>query len=208
MILQNEFQSNAYIDLLANPCASQYGIDLEDLFDTKQIPEELIAVYLSAQGDELFLVLNADAGAITALCDRWDERIRVFMIINGQSKAIEKLKYNIVQLIVYSGESPDKSSELNLMISRKIMIQGNLQDRNRIFINDSEAIELPFHLIPEKEFEPDKEKTNQLKALIPGDEALLHIMTKERKKASRRSSATAKSFPEPEFEMIKEWLEK
>ena len=41
---------------------------------------------------------------IDTLCDYWDDCIRVFTIINGKSETIHKLKYNIVQLIVYSGD--------------------------------------------------------------------------------------------------------
>lgn len=60
---------------------------------------------------------------INYLCDSWDDRIRVFTIINRNSKAIHKLMYNIVQLIVYSGNTPDKSREGNLLISRKSLLK-------------------------------------------------------------------------------------
>ena len=56
---------------------------------------------------------------INSLCDCWDDRIRVFIIINGKSKELHKLKYNIVQLIVYSGDAPDKSREGNLLSIKK-----------------------------------------------------------------------------------------
>lgn len=210
MVLQREFQNSGYRDILSDSIASEYGIHMEDLFDTKQPPEELVAIYISEQRDELFIVLLADAVDINALCDRWDKHIQVFTMINAQSAAVEKLKYNIVQLIVYSGNSPDKSKETNLMISRKIMIRGNLENKNCISIDDNEVIELPFHMIPGKDFQPDQNMTKQLKELLPEDETLMALLESKIKKVNKadRNGTLAKTFSNREFELIKEWLEK
>ena len=104
MILQEEFRKNGYKDILVEDSASEFEIDLEDIFDLNQKPEELLSIFISEQRDELFFLLNGDLKEINALCNEWDDRIRVFTIINGRSEAIHKLKYNIVQLIVYSGD--------------------------------------------------------------------------------------------------------
>lgn len=145
MILQEGFKKSGYKDILIGDIACEYEINLEDIFDLDQKPEALLSIFISAQRDELFFLLDGDSAKIDSLCDYWDDRIRVFTIINGKSKAIHKLKYNIVQLIVYSEGIPDRSRESNLLISRKIIIKGDMTDKDRIVIDDDEAIELPFH---------------------------------------------------------------
>lgn len=210
MILQNEFKKNGYKDILVGEIASEYEINLVDIFDLDQKPEELLGLFISEQRDDLFFLLDGDLMEINSLCDRWDDRIRVFMIINGKSKEIHKLKYNIVQLIVYSREIPDRSREGNLLISRKILIKGDMTDRNQIVINDDEVIELPFHMIPADAFAPDAEQMKQLSQLLPEDDALLALMGKKQKKVNRkeREGVLDKSFKVQDYEQIKEWLKR
>ena len=208
MILQEEFKKNGYKNLLIGDIASEYEINLEDVFDLEQKPEALLSIFISDQKDELFFLLDGDLEKIDSLCDYWDDRIRVFMIINGKSKAIHKLKYNIVQLIVYSEETPDRSREGNLLISRKIIIKGDMTDKDRIVIDDEEVIELPFHMIPADAFAPDAEQMKQLSQLLPEDEELLAIMENKRKRVNRnkKEGVLDKSFGEQDLEKIKEWL--
>lgn len=208
MILQEEFKKNGYKNLLIGDIASEYEINLEDVFDLEQKPEALLSIFISDQKDELFFLLDGDLEKIDSLCDYWDGRIRVFMIINGKSKTIHKLKYNIVQLIVYSEETPDRSREGNLLISRKIIIKGDMTDKDRIVIDDEEVIELPFHMIPADAFAPDAEQMKQLSQLLPEDEELLAIMENKRKRVNRnkKEGVLDKSFGEQDFEKIKEWL--
>lgn len=210
MILQEEFKKSGYKDILVGNMASEYGINLEDLFDLDQKPEELLCIFISEQRDDLFFLLDGDLMEINTLCDRWDDRIRVFMIINGKAKAIHKLKYNIVQLIVYSKENLDKNREGNLLISRKILIKGDMTDKNQIVIDDEEVIELPFHMIPTDAFAPDVEQMKRLSQLLPKDEGLLALMEKKRKRVNRkeREGVLDKSFEVQDYEQIKEWLKR
>ena len=210
MILQEEFKINGYKDLLVGDIASKYEINLEDIFDLDQKPEELLSIFISDQRDELFFLLNGDLAEIDSLCDVWDDRIRVFTIINGKSEAIHKLKYNIVQLIVYSEGIPDRSPEGNLLISRKIIIKGDMTDKDGIVIDDDEVIELPFHMIPTDAFAPDVEQMKRLSQLLPEDEGLLALMEKKRKKVNRneKEGVLDKSFGEQDYEMIKGWLKR
>ena len=210
MILQEEFKKSGYKDILVGNIASEYGINLEDLFDLDQKPEELLCIFISEQRDDLFFLLDGDLMEINTLCDRWDDRIRVFMIINGKAKAIHKLKYNIVQLIVYSKENLDKNREGNLLISRKILIKGDMTDKNQIVIDDDEVIELPFHMIPTDAFAPDVEQMKRLSQLLPKDEGLLELMEKKRKRVNRkeREGVLDKSFEVQDYEQIKEWLKR
>lgn len=209
MILQEEFKKSGYKDILVGDTASEYEIDLEDIFELNQKPEELLSIFISEQRDELFFLLDGDLEEIDSLCDYWDDRIRVFTIINGKSKVIHKLKYNIVQLIVYSGDTPDKSREGNLLISRKIIIKGDMADKEQIVIDDEEVIELPFHMIPADAFAPDEEQMKQLSQLLPENEDLLALLEKKRKKVNRKEKEGVldKSFEVQDYEKIKEWLE-
>ena len=210
MILQEEFKKSGYKDILVGNIASEYGINLEDLFDLDQKPEELLCIFISEQRDDLFFLLDGDLMEINTLCDRWDDRIRVFMIINGKAEMIHKIKYNVVQLIVYSKEILDKSREGNLLISRKILIKGDMTDKNQIVIDDDEVIELPFHMIPTDAFAPDTEQMKRLSQLLPEDEGLLALMEKERKRVNRkeRDGVLDKSFEVQDYEQIKEWLKR
>lgn len=210
MILQDEFKKNGYTDILIGDNASGYEINLEDIFDLEQKPEELLSIFISEQRDDLFFLLNGDLMEINSLCDHWDDRIRVFTIINGKLESIRKLKYNIVQLIVYSGDTPDKSREGNLLISRKIIIKGDMEDKNRIVIADDEAIELPFHMISADTFAPDVEQAKLLSQLLPKDEGLLALLKEEHKKVQRKmkEGEIDKSFKVEDYEMIKGWLER
>ena len=210
MILQEEFKKSGYKDILVGNIASEYGINLEDLFDLDQKPEELLCIFISEQRDDLFFLLDGDLMEINTLCDRWDDRIRVFMIINGKAEMIHKLKYNVVQLIVYSKELLDKSREGNLLISRKILIKGDMTDKNQIVIDDDEVIEIPFHMIPTDAFAPDTEQMKRLSQLLPEDEGLLALMEKKRKRVNRkeRDGVLDKSFEVQDYEQIKEWLKR
>ena len=210
MILQEEFKKSGYKDILVGDTASEYEIDLEDIFELNHKPEELLSIFISEQRDELFFLLDGDLEEIDSLCDCWDDRIRVFTIINGKSKALHKLKYNIVQVIVYSEDTPDKSREGNLLISRKIIIKGDMADKEQIVIDDDEVIELPFHMIPVDAFAPDEEQMKQLSQLLPENEDLLELLEKKRKKVSRKEKEGVldKSFEVQDYEKIKEWLER
>lgn len=177
IILQDEFKKQGYMDLLMVEDALEYGIDLSELFDADKRPIELLGLFISKQKDDLFFVLNGDIvlkendeKPMDTLCDVWDNRIRVFTIINGKSETIRKLKYNIVLLIVYSSDRPDKSQEGNLMITRKIFIRGDMAVKDQIEIADEEVIDLPFHIIPSDEFIPNLEKTRKLNQLTACDE--------------------------------------
>lgn len=210
MILQTEFEACGYQDILKENAAAQCGIDLEDLFDLDDIPGELLGIYISDLKDDLFFLLDGDSSSINELTNRWDDRIRVFTIINGKKEAIRRLKYNIVQLIVCSREIMDKSREADLYITRKIIIKGDLSDKSQIVIDDAEAIELPFHMIPAGTFTPDAEKSSQLNRLMPEDPALLSLMKTGRTAVRRKEGLRIqnKIFEGSEYDKIKEWLER
>lgn len=215
--LQDEFRNNGYTDLLAGyglpeykDSYPEYGFYIQDLFDAGQKPGELLSIFISAQRDDLFFLLDGDAMDIKALCDAWDRRIRTFVVMNGRSDSVKKLKYNIVQLIVYSGDMPDKSREGNLQMSRKIIIRGDTADKKQIILDDDEVIELPFHIIPADTFAPDEVKVRKLTGLLPENKELLSMLKQETEKKSKKKKdgVLPKTFSEQDFEKIKGWLEK
>lgn len=209
MILQKEFEDNGYRDLLIGNIASECEIDLEDMFDISHKPEELLSIFISKQCDELFVLLNGDSMNINKLCDSWDDKIRVFSIINGQKKEFHKLKYNIIQLIVCSEEISDREKEGDLNVTRKIIIKGDMKNINRIEIDDDEVIELPFHMISSAAFAPDEKSQNKLNQLISNDEKFLKLMETTYKRVNRkeREGILDKSLSSVNYKMIKEWLE-
>lgn len=210
MILQKEFEACGYQDILKENAAAECGINLEDLFDLDDIPGELLGIYISNLQDDLFFLLDGDTMSIDKLTKLWDDRIRVFTLINGKKEAIRKLKYNIVQLIVCSEEILDKSREADLYITRKIIIKGDLSDKSQIIIDDAEAIELPFHMIPAGTFTPDAEKCSRLNRLMPEDPALLSLMKTGRTTVRRKAGLRIqnKIFERPDYEKIKGWLKR
>lgn len=168
--LQEEFENSNYIDLLELKDTNDYGINLECFFDKDKRPEELLNIYIHKDyKDELFIVLNGCLNDISELCESWDNKIRVFTIISGEEQAVKKLKYNIVQLVISDNDTPDRKCEGNLLVSRKIIIKGKVEDKNKIFVDDNETIELPFHMIPLDVFSPDKEKVKKLRDLLPNN---------------------------------------
>lgn len=208
MILQDEFISNGYVNILNDTNAIANGIDLEGLFDAGDKPKELLGIYISKNRDELFFVLDGEAMEINELCDKWDDHIRVFTLFNGEDNIICKLKYNIVQLVIYSNGKPDKNREGNLFITRKIILNGDLSNKDQIVIGDYEAIELPFHMIPENSFSPDSAQINALEEMLPKNTEISNVLKKQVRKVRRDliEDVLKKSWEKEEFEIIRRWF--
>lgn len=217
LVLQDAFRENGYTDLLVeydpfepDAIAAEYGFRVDDFFESDEKPDALLGLFISEQRDDLFLLLCGDSVDVSKLCDEWDKRIRVFTVMNRRSEAVEKLQYNIVQLVVYSGDTPDKSREANLQMSRKIIIKGETADKDHIVIDDEEAIELPFHMISADAFAPDEGQEKRLNQLIPAETELLEITQKkvERKNKVERDGVLIKSMDNEDFDKIRRWLER
>lgn len=207
LILQEEFLKNGYKAILNE---NIYHINLDDIFDVDNKPSELIEIYISEQQDELFFIIDGNKRDINELCDIWDDRIRIFTILNGKGEVIQRLKYNIIQIIICSDDMPDRNRERNLCISRKIILKGKIRPDAQVYIDDDEAIELPFYMISAEVFLPDKEQINELEQLLPSkNDSILDLLKKKRKKMPRRNreSNIEKSFDNGDFKKIKRWLE-
>lgn len=210
MILQEEFLKNGYKTILNEKNENTYHINLDDIFDVDNKPSELIEIYISEQQDELFFIIDGNKRDINELCDIWDDRIRIFTILNGKDEVIQRFKYNIIQIIICSDDMPDRNRERNLCISRKIILKGKIRPDAQVYIDDDEAIELPFYMISAEVFLPDKEQINELEQLLPSkNDSILDLLKKKRKKMPRRNreSNIEKSFDDGDFKKIKRWLE-
>lgn len=216
LVLQDAFRENGYTDILAeydpskpDAIAAEYGFRVDDFFESDEKPDTLLGLFISEQRDDLFLLLDGDSVDVSKLCDEWDKRIRVFTVMNRRSEAVEKLKYNIVQLVVYSGDTPDKSREANLQMSRKIIIKGKKTDESHIVIDEEEAIELPFHMIQGNPFKRDETQTARLRQLLPADAGLLAQMKKKHNRVNRKEgqSVQPKNLDVQEYNAIRRWLE-
>ena len=210
LILQEEFLKNGYKTILNEKNENTYHINLDDIFDVDNKPSELIEIYISEQQDELFFIIDGNKRDINELCDIWDDRIRIFTILNGKDEVIQRFKYNIIQIIICSNDMPDRNRERNLCISRKIILKGKIRPDAQVYIDDDEAIELPFYMISAEVFLPDKEQINELEQLLPSkNDNILDLLKKKRKKMPRRNreSNIEKSFDNGDFKKIKRWLE-
>ena len=211
MILQDELNNSGFIDVFNDDVSKKCGIKFADFFDPNQQPEGLLGIYISETMDDLYILIDGMDKDINSLCDKWDDQIRIFTIVNGNSATVQKLKYNVVQLVIYSGDNQDKSKETNLLISRKIFIKGIITANRQIVIDEKEAIELPFYIIKGADDAPDEERQKQLKQLeklIPTNDKLLELLDEYRTKASKKGNngITGKTFKKSEFDDITEWL--
>lgn len=216
LVLRDAFRENGYTDILAeydpskpDAIASEYGFRVDDFFESDEKADSLLGLFISEQRDDLFLLLDGDSADVSKLCDEWDKRIRVFTVMNRRVEAVARLQYNIVQLVVYSGDTPDKSREANLQMSRKIIIKGKKTDESHIVIDEEEAIELPFHMIHGNPFAPDEAQTARLRQLLPIDADLLAQMKKKHNRVNRKEgqSVQPKSLDIQEYNAIRRWLE-
>ncbi len=203
MNLQEEFLKYGYKDILTQKDVSGFGVNLKPVIDFEHKPEELIAIYISEDKDELFFLLNGIAYKTDYLCGKWDDLIRVLSIVNRKSDSYSRMKYNVIQLIICSNDS-NKSKASDLSVSRKIFINGDIDDNNGIDIDENEEVELPFYDIDSDKIILDVDKVNRLRKLLPEDTELLSLMRNEYQTNGR---ITDYVFTEPEFEQIKEWIE-
>ena len=209
MILQEVFKKYGYEDILALSDNSKCKLDVRSIVDPDQDSNELIGVYLSRKKDELFFLLDGNAMNINELCDKWDDLIRVFSIINGRNEAYYKIKYNIVQLIVTSDYSLKNERETDLSITRKLFLNGDMSDREHIVLDDEQLVELPFYNISSKTLKQNKVLLSQLNKLLPDDDKVSRVIRMPHEKQQNRikDEVATKSYNEDDFNIITGWLE-
>lgn len=202
MILQDLFRENNYEDIEDDADGVKTGLYMNYFYDDDLKPQELKGIYISCNKDELFIVLSCKGENVRNLCSKWDEMIRNFMIFGAEDKAIlDKMKYNVVQLVIFNDDIEDRSEELSLNISRKIFLKGEIDQNGNIILDNDEELEIPFYMIKADPLQVNNDMKEQLKRSIPTDNSL-DFMTVERKKANKNNY----SFMPSEYDCIKRWL--
>ena len=80
MKLREQFEKYNYKSILQNDelCSLDISYFLDE---NKKVPEELLDIYISSQGDEIVILLNGDKKDIHTMCDEWDNKINVSGIL-------------------------------------------------------------------------------------------------------------------------------
>lgn len=206
---QECFRKSKYISLLQNK-SDFYKFPLALFMDEEHMPEELLEVYLSDRGDEMFFILRVIEDVnISELCEKWDKKILSFINfgihIGFPSDVMNKIEYNIIQILLCSSDC-DKKVEKSISVSRKIILTCGKEDE----LEESQQLLLPFWY--EQLVEPvhDSNEVSPLETLLPTNEELPFLYQKRDKLDRRASHVTDENmnFTEEEFKAVKGWLEK
>lgn len=211
MILQKIFEEYGYCDITNKEDAEPYELLTEIFYEDDHISEELKYLYISKTRDELFLVLDGRNRNIKELCKKWDQKISIFIAFGSDQESVtQKIKYNVVQIILFEGSIDDRSEEGSLNVSRKILLPCTITEEGYIDIPDTETVEIPFYIVPVGDFEVNVNIKDHLKRYVPNSNAgNLSFLNEPIKKASGRKNSNhkiRKTFSEDQFGKIKEWI--
>lgn len=212
MLLQELFEKSNYSNIINEEDAVSFGLSVGMLYDEDEmIPEEFICLYISKTCDELFFVLDGRECDLMELCKKWDRKISAFMTFGSKDKKIlGKLKYNAIQIILYESPLVDRSEEGSLNVTRKILLPCSFKENGMIEIQDNEAVEIPFYLIPVADFKVNEEFVTELNNCLPDDETEdFDFLYTNRRLVQRRTDGNnilKKNFEKEQYERIKEWL--
>lgn len=133
------------------------------------------------------------------------------MTFGSKDKEIlRKLKYNVIQIILYENPIVDRSEEGSLNVTRKILLPCSFKKNGVIEVQDDEAVEIPFYLIPVGDFKVNEEFVTELNDCLPQDErGEFEFLSLKRKLVQKRvddNNVLKKNFIKEEYDKIKEWL--
>lgn len=210
-----------YIDITEKNIATEYMLDIEMLYDDKnqimQKPDELVSIYRSDNGDELFIILDAREKNIMELCKIWDDKISCFVNFGSRNReVIRRFKYNIVLIILCTnGEyNKYKKVEVSKNVSRKIL----LPYEKDMDLDKRTALKIPFYYepidgnnddYPCEPFDDNQSENNDdeyLNTILPSDDVECLYVLKENKRRNNNNGIWEKLFDNTEFESIKGWL--
>ncbi|RGX90423.1 hypothetical protein DXA60_16875 [Roseburia sp. OF03-24] len=206
---QQCFEKYKYKSLISESNNENEKTLMEMFFEEGEKPDELQQVYLSEKEDELFIILRMEPDIdAKQLSDKWDAKI--LAVINfGEGCGIshtwlEKMKYNITQIILYGEKLRNKNLEKSIDISRKIFLKCDKNDE----LEETEKVRLPFLY---DEFETMEIKLNQREEIIEllPDKDEFPFLYEEHKKIDGRSVKTQDerlSYTDQELELVKGWI--
>lgn len=212
MSLQELFDRYGYLNITHKDEALAYKLFVELFYDDGKIPKELKYLYISKTCDELFVVLDGRNKDINELCKIWDQKISIFIAFGSEEESVtQKLKYNVIQIILCNDAIDDRSEEGSLNVSRKILLPCIIDNVGNIIISDAEVVEIPFYIVHVGDFEVNLNVMNDLMTYIPDSNTTdLDFLNKPMKKVNRNKnsgSKISKSFTEEQFKKVKEWLD-
>lgn len=212
MVLQELFKKYGYINIIDRAKAIQYDLFVNMLYeDGKNIPPELKYLYISKTRDELFFILDGREQEICRLCEKWDRKISAFITFGSSDrKIVKRLKYNVIQIILYDLPVVDRSEEKSLNVTRKLFVPSSFLENGDINILDEDIVEIPFYLIENKHFEKSNAVLNELKRNLPNSEnEIFDFLNVKRKLVFKKkeNKILKKNFKEDEYNKIKEWLD-
>ena len=205
------FEKYNYTSIKEHSKAKEYGIEVRYLYDENDntnYPDELMDIYISENKNDLFILLNCDyCEDMNNVCNVWDQKL--LMLTNFGMNNLYKLKYNMVQLLICTGDNINRIIEGSVNISRKIILKCEKDENNSLYINEDEAVEIPFYMPEFKEILNDKELNVELNKIIPNNDLEENtIFFKQYQKKNRSNNNIVYSMTEEVQKRFESWLKK
>lgn len=206
---QSCFEKYKYKSLISEDKNENEKILMEMFYEDGKKPDELQQVYLSEKEDELFIILQMEPDMdAKKLSDKWDAKILAFINFGedyGTDHAwIEKIKYNITQIILHREKLQNKDLEKSVDISRKIFLKCDENGE----LEENEKVRLPFLYDEFETMEIKLDQDDELMKILP-DKKKLSFLYEKRKKIDGRSVKTKEerlSYTDEELELVKGWM--
>ena len=206
---QSCFEKYKYKSLISEDKNENEKILMEMFYEDGKKPDELQQVYLSEKEDELFIILQMEPDMdAKKLSDKWDAKILAFINFGedyGTDHAwIEKIKYNITQIILHREKLQNKDLEKSVDISRKIFLKCDENGE----LEENETVRLPFLYDEFETMEIKLDQDDELMKILP-DKKTLSFLYEKRKKIDGRSVKTKEerlSYTDEELELVKGWM--
>ena len=203
------FEKYKYKSLISEDKNENEKILMEMFYEDGKKPDELQQVYLSEKEDELFIILQMEPDMdAKKLSDKWDAKILAFINFGedyGTDHAwIEKIKYNITQIILHREKLQNKDLEKSVDISRKIFLKCDENGE----LEENEKVRLPFLYDEFETMEIKLDQDDELMKILP-DKKTLSFLYEKRKKIDGRSVKTKEerlSYTDEELELVKGWM--
>ena len=206
---QSCFEKYKYKSLISEDKNENEKILMEMFYEDGKKPDELQQVYLSEKEEELFIILQMEPDMdAKKLSDKWDAKILAFINFGedyGTDHAwIEKIKYNITQIMLHREKLQNKDLEKSVDISRKIFLKCDENGE----LEENEKVRLPFLYDEFETMEIKLDQDDELMKILP-DKKTLSFLYEKRKKIDGRSVKTKEerlSYTDEELELVKGWM--
>lgn len=210
MQIKDVFDKYNYVNLMNKEMSIDMGLFVEIFYDEDDFPEELKGIYMSKERDELFFIFDYLTYSVKEKCMFWDRKISSFVSFGSEDRnLLDKMKYNITQVILNYDNTYDSELESSLTISRKVFVPCEKKHNGEYHIDENSVLMLPFVPINQKSYIADSKLLFSLESCLPNDREL-DFLSSPVKKVQKIviENVIKKSYNETQFEAIKGWLEK